>query len=202
MLVLMDGDRTPLGAVIAAAHEHESRHIERLVDSAVVELPDEHRLLYDGAADSDPLRERLAARGIDLICPHRANRVKPPIQDGRKLRRRRHRWRVERTNAWLHNYGRIAHPQRSLGHHVPGLGSTRLPVHYSQEVVTEVQVLVGNAWRLCMSASLSFYDCPARLTTIPSIEIPSLGHESSVSHQAGAGFPCSHFNPLPQLRAQ
>ncbi|HUU45879.1 MAG TPA: transposase [Acidobacteriota bacterium] len=108
MLVLMDGDRTPLGAVIAAAHEHESRHIERLVDSAVVELPDEHRLLYDGAADSDPLRERLAARGIDLICPHRANRVKPPIQDGRKLRRRRHRWRVERTNAWLHNYGRIA----------------------------------------------------------------------------------------------
>ncbi len=61
MLVLMDGDRTPLGAVIAAAHEHESRHIERLVDSAVVELPDEHRLLYDGAADSDPLRERLTA---------------------------------------------------------------------------------------------------------------------------------------------
>ncbi len=60
VLVLMDGDRTPLGAVIAAAHEHESRHIERLVDSAVVELPDEHRLLYDGAADSDPLRERLA----------------------------------------------------------------------------------------------------------------------------------------------
>lgn len=103
----MDGDRTPLGVVIAPANEHESRHIERLLEAAVVELPETCRLLYDGAADSDPLRERLAARGVDLICPHRKNRVKPPTQDGRKLRRRRHRWRVERTNAWLQNYGRI-----------------------------------------------------------------------------------------------
>ena len=104
----MDGDRTPLAAVITPANAHESQHVERLIDAAVVELPVENRLLYDGAADSDPLRARLAARDIDLICPHRANRVKPPTQDGRKLRRRRHRWRIERTNAWLHNYGRIA----------------------------------------------------------------------------------------------
>lgn len=104
----MDGDRTPLGVVIAAANEHEVRHIERLLDAAVVDLPEQVRLLYDGAADSDPLRERLAARGVDLICPHRSNRVKPPTQDGRKLRRRRHRWRIERTNAWLQNYGRIS----------------------------------------------------------------------------------------------
>ena len=99
----MDRDRTPLGAVITPANEHEVRHIERLVNAAVVELPVENRLLYDGAADSDPLRAQLAERDIDLICPHRANRVKPPTQNGRKLRRRRHRWRVERTNAWLHN---------------------------------------------------------------------------------------------------
>jgi IS5 family transposase len=103
----MDGDRTPLGVVIAPANEHEVGHIERLLDAAVVKLPRKCRLLYDGAADSDPLRERLKTRGVELICPHRANRVKPPTQDGRKLRRRRHRWRIERTNAWLHNYGRI-----------------------------------------------------------------------------------------------
>lgn len=103
----MDGDRTPLGVVIAPASEHEVRHIERLLDAAVVELPSKSRLLYDGAADSDPLRERLAERGVDLICPHRANRVKKPTQDGRKLRRKRHRWRIERTNAWLQSYGRI-----------------------------------------------------------------------------------------------
>lgn len=111
----MDGDCTPLGVVIAAANEHEVRHIERLLDAAVVDLPEQVRLLYDGAADSDPLRERLAARGVDLICPHRANRVKPPTQDGRKLRRRRHRWRIERTNAWLQNYGRISIRKDRLG---------------------------------------------------------------------------------------
>ena len=33
--------------------------------------------------------------------------MKKPTQDGRKLRRKRHRWRIERTNAWLQSYGRI-----------------------------------------------------------------------------------------------
>ncbi|MCA9068717.1 MAG: SMI1/KNR4 family protein, partial [Planctomycetaceae bacterium] len=49
-LVLRDGDQTPLGVVIAPASEHEVRHIERLLDRAVVPLPDEYKLLYDGAA--------------------------------------------------------------------------------------------------------------------------------------------------------
>ena len=79
----MDNDRTPLGVVIAAANEHEVRHIERLLDAAVVELPQPARLLYDGAADSDPLRDRLEKRGVELVCPHRANRVKPKRQDDR-----------------------------------------------------------------------------------------------------------------------
>ena len=114
----MDGDCTPVGAVITPGNEHESRHIERLVDSAVVELPVSNRLLYDKVADSGPLRERLAEQNIDLICPHRASRVKPPTQDGGKLRRCRHRWRLERTNAWLHNYGRIV------------LRKDRLPVRF------------------------------------------------------------------------
>jgi len=65
------------------------------------------RLVYDIAADSDPLRARLKRRGIDLICPHRRNRTKPPTQDGRKLRRYKHRWKVERTFAWLGNFRRL-----------------------------------------------------------------------------------------------
>ncbi|MCB0323256.1 MAG: transposase, partial [Bdellovibrionales bacterium] len=56
---------------------------------------------------SDPLRERLANRGIELICPHKSNRVKPPTQDGRKLRRYSRRWKVERSIAWLGNFRRL-----------------------------------------------------------------------------------------------
>lgn len=66
------------------------------------------RLIYDKAADSDPLRERLAHRGIELICPHKANRKKPPTQDGRALRRYRRRWKVERSIGWLQNFRRVA----------------------------------------------------------------------------------------------
>ena len=65
------------------------------------------RLIYDKAADSDPLRRRLKERGIELISPHKINRVKPKTQDGRKLRRYRRRWKMERTIAWIGNYRRL-----------------------------------------------------------------------------------------------
>jgi transposase len=64
------------------------------------------RLIVDMAYDSDPLRARLKRRGIELIVPHRRNRKKPKTHDGRKLRRYRKRWKVERTFAWLGNYRR------------------------------------------------------------------------------------------------
>ena len=65
------------------------------------------RLIADLGYDSDPLRRQLGARGIELICPHRKNRRQPPTQDGRKLRRFRRRWKVERTFAWLGNFRRL-----------------------------------------------------------------------------------------------
>jgi IS4 transposase len=55
-----------------------------------------------------------------LIAPHRSNRSKPATQDGRALRRYRRRWKVERLNAWLQNFRRIAtrfeyHAENYLG---------------------------------------------------------------------------------------
>jgi transposase len=70
-----------------------------------VETP--QRLIGDRAYDSDPLDEQLRTAGIELIAPHRTNRVKPATQDGRSLRRYRHRWKIERLNAWLQNYRRV-----------------------------------------------------------------------------------------------
>lgn len=104
----MDNDRTPLAVIIAGANEHESRHIERLVEAAVVSLPKKTQLIYDKAADSDPLRDQLASRGITLIAPRRRNRkTKRPLHY-RHQRRLKQRWKIERTNAWLHRYGRLA----------------------------------------------------------------------------------------------
>ena len=49
----------------------------------------------------------LVERDIDLVCPHRKGRKKPATRDGRKLRRYRRRWKVERTFAWLGNSRRL-----------------------------------------------------------------------------------------------
>jgi transposase len=53
------------------------------------------------------LRNRLAKRRIELICPHRSSRKRPATQDGRLLRRYKRRWKVERSISWLFNYRRL-----------------------------------------------------------------------------------------------
>ncbi len=65
------------------------------------------RLTADKAYDSDRLRLTMEERGIDLIVPHRKNRKRPPMQDGRKLRRYKKRWKIERLIAWQGNWRRL-----------------------------------------------------------------------------------------------
>ena len=106
IMALTTGDGLPLAATVHSASPGEATLIEGLLQQRVLKrkLP---RLIYDRAADSDPLRVRLTRRGTELICPHRKNRKKPPTQDGRKLRRYKRRWKVERLNAWLQNFRRL-----------------------------------------------------------------------------------------------
>lgn len=105
-MLLVDGAGLPLSVDIDTASAAEVNLIEPLLNQAVTRyVPD--RLIYDRAADSDPLRERLATRDIELICPHRKSRVRPATQDGRPLRRYRKRWIIERTIGWLHAFRRL-----------------------------------------------------------------------------------------------
>lgn len=105
-MLLIDGNGIPIGLDTESASPAEVTLIERLLERRTLQrLP--KRLIYDKAADSDPLRARLAAQGIELICPHRRGRKKKATQDGRKLRRYKRRWKVERTVSWLHNFRRL-----------------------------------------------------------------------------------------------
>ena len=105
-MVLADGNGIPLAIDIESANCSEVNLIERLIDSAQTEYVP-NKLVYDRAADSDPLRKRLAERNIELLCPHRKGRVRPATQDGRALRRYRKRWKIERTISWLHDFRRL-----------------------------------------------------------------------------------------------
>ena len=64
-------------------------------------------MIADRGYDSDGLRKQFRRRGIELVVPHRRNRRKPPMQDGRALRRYKRRWIIERTIAWLGNFRRL-----------------------------------------------------------------------------------------------
>jgi len=111
-LVVVDGQGLPLGKHLCSASPHETQLAETTLATIRVGCrthagrPRQKplRLIADRGYDSDPLRTRLAKRGIELIAPHRWNRSKPATQDGRALRRYRRRWKVERTFAWLGNF--------------------------------------------------------------------------------------------------
>lgn len=105
-MTMVDREGIPLSLAVYSASPAEVSLIEPMLEHRVLaRLP--RRLVYDRAADSDPLRQRLKERGIELVCPHRKSRKKPPTQDGRKLKPFKRRWPVERTNAWLQHYRRV-----------------------------------------------------------------------------------------------
>ena len=113
-MVVVDGQGIPLGSTIASASPHEVTLVDKVL--AQIKVPrngpgrpksNPKRLIGDRAYDSDKLRKDLRNRQIELICPHRKNRKKPKVQDGRKLRRYRKRWKIERTFSWISNYRRL-----------------------------------------------------------------------------------------------
>jgi transposase len=104
-MVVVDGQGLPLGKQLASASPHESKLIEPTLDQSYAPEKIE-RLIYDKAADSNALRQRMADRGIDLIAPELRCRTRR-VQDRRKLRRYRRRWKMERTFAWVGNYRRL-----------------------------------------------------------------------------------------------
>jgi transposase len=105
----------PLGAYLEAASPAEVTLLEKTLDTVAVGRPGKpgrprkrpERLIADRGYDSNPLRARLAQRGIEPLIPARRNHKNATHQDGRKLRRYRRRWIIERTFAWLGAFRRL-----------------------------------------------------------------------------------------------
>lgn len=106
LMAVADGSGLPLAIHTENASPHEVRLVRKTLAERFTEDAPE-RLIGDKAYDSDPLDEELAEAGIELIAPHKANRKRAVTQDGRKLRRYKRRWKVERLFAWLQNFRRI-----------------------------------------------------------------------------------------------
>jgi transposase len=106
-MAIVDGHGLPLAVHVASASPYEPHLVPATLDARFLpELP--ARLIGDRGYDSDPLDALLRERyGVEMIAAHRRGRSRPPTQDGRPLRRRRRRWKIERLFAWLHNSRRL-----------------------------------------------------------------------------------------------
>lgn len=112
-MVLVDGQGLPLGVRLESASPGEATLAEATLKEVRVPRAkgrprqNPKRVIADRAYDSDPLRERLKKRGIELIAPYRKNNKQRSYEDGRKLRRYKRRWIIERTNAWFGQFRRL-----------------------------------------------------------------------------------------------
>lgn len=106
-MVLVDGAGTPLGVYLDSASPAEVKLLGKTLDGIEDLEGKPERLIADRAFDSNEARADLEARGIEPIIPARSSNLVATHQDGRKLRRYRRRWIVERTIAWLGWFRRL-----------------------------------------------------------------------------------------------
>ena len=105
-MAITDATGLPVAIDSHQANTHEVKLVSQTLDSRFIE-PVPEKLVGDKAYDSDPLDEQIEEMfEVEMIAPHRKNRRKPATQDGRKLRRYKRRWKVERLFAWIQNFRR------------------------------------------------------------------------------------------------
>ena len=124
-MVLAAGQGTPLGVCLEKASPSEVTLLDRTLDSvhASKRRGKGHRphapegLIADRGDDSTGARALWVRRAVEPIIPRRRHNTIATHQDGRKLRRDRRRWSIERTNWWLQNFRRlVVRYERHLKH--------------------------------------------------------------------------------------
>jgi transposase len=120
-MLVVENQGLPIGGLIASAQPAEVQLAEATLATVKVPRPKGRprtcpkEVVADKGYDSGPLRRHLRRRGIKPCIPER--RGKKPVP-GRKadLSGYRHRWKVERTFAWLGNYRRLVVRYEWLAH--------------------------------------------------------------------------------------
>jgi transposase len=104
-MAVADRNGLPIAIGIASGPRHEAKLVvdtlgQRFVRGRLL------RLIGDKAYDSNGLDAELRRQGIDMIAPHHPTHT-TKTQDGRKLRRYRRRWLIERFFSWLMKWRRL-----------------------------------------------------------------------------------------------
>ena len=82
VLVIVDQNKIPIGLYVEDSNPHESKSIMETINAIPQSIGKIRNLVGDKAYDNDSLDKELKEKkGIDLIAPHRSNRVKKITQD-------------------------------------------------------------------------------------------------------------------------
>lgn len=110
---MVDAHGHPLTFTVSKAHWHDQRSILATLDGIRIgkRKCKPKRLGLEKGEDSEPLRRQLRARRIIPIAPYRKNQIALPLgrppKDRHHQRYCRHRWKVERSFAWLNKARRL-----------------------------------------------------------------------------------------------
>ena len=119
ILAIADASCLPVAAHVESASPHKVRLVEATIDSSFTRYAS-NKLVSDKAYDSDSLDQQFfQERGVEN-CATSPRRKKSSTQDGRKLKRYRRRWKIERLFARLQNFRRLVvryeyHTQNFIG---------------------------------------------------------------------------------------
>lgn len=107
IMAIVNEKSQPLSAIATSAKPYEIT----LVEDTLADLPEANLtkiLVGDRAYDSDPHDKKLAQKNVELIAPHRKNRVSPQTQCPEQFKKYYgKRWTVERFFAWMKSARRL-----------------------------------------------------------------------------------------------
>jgi len=105
-MAVADRSGLPIAVGIESGQRNEQKLVVGTLKRSFLKKVLPKILIGDKAYDSDPLDRELATMGIEMISPHHPRRRRK-TQDGRKLRRYKRRWKVERLFAWIFRSRRL-----------------------------------------------------------------------------------------------
>jgi transposase len=108
-MALADGTGTPLGIHVQKASPADVKWLEPTLEHGRIggrraKHRQPKRLIADRGYDSNNVRALLVKRDIEPSMPARSHHRVATHQDGRKPRRYKHRWIIERTDPWWQNF--------------------------------------------------------------------------------------------------
>ncbi len=107
-MVVADGKGLSVGGTLSSAsHAEVTLAIATLTDCKPRTGRFPRRLIADRAYHADSLRHLMHHLDVELICPHRRYHKRASLQNGRALRRYKHRWKIACLFATVDSWQRL-----------------------------------------------------------------------------------------------